>query len=376
MHFSYQNVCLESLGYTLPETVVTSAEIEMQLQPLYQRLKLPEGRLELMTGIARRRFWPTATRISDISICSCRSAIAAADIDARQIGLLIHGSVCRDFLEPATACRVHHGTGLDAECQIFDVSNACLGILNGMIQAANMIELGQINYALVVGSENGRGLVDTTIAELNRNQHLTRKSIKNSIASLTIGSASCAVLLAHRSVSRSGAALVAGTATANTQFNELCRSPGDQAGGEMSPLMETDSETLMQQGIETGRQTFERFLDHIGWNRTQIRQTVCHQVGATHRKLMLDSVELEPANDFVTYPDLGNTGSAALPVTLARAIEQKQNPPGSRMALLGIGSGINCLVLGAESGAIACRGRVLDDVAAGRGAEDAVRQLL
>jgi acyl-CoA:acyl-CoA alkyltransferase len=47
----YHNVCLEAIAYTLPDEVVTSAEIEARLEPLYTRLRLPEGRLELMTGI-------------------------------------------------------------------------------------------------------------------------------------------------------------------------------------------------------------------------------------------------------------------------------------------------------------------------------------
>jgi len=41
----YRYVCIESLGYTLPEEIVTSDEIERRLEPLYRRLKLPEGRL-------------------------------------------------------------------------------------------------------------------------------------------------------------------------------------------------------------------------------------------------------------------------------------------------------------------------------------------
>ena len=57
----YQNVCLEAFAYTLPDEVVTSAEIEALLEPLYARLRLPEGRLELMTGITERRFWPRGT---------------------------------------------------------------------------------------------------------------------------------------------------------------------------------------------------------------------------------------------------------------------------------------------------------------------------
>ena len=149
----YTHVCLESLGYTLPEEVVDSAEIESRLEPLYQRLRLPPGRLELMTGIRQRRFWAPGTLPSEKSIESGERAIQAAGFDRSLIGALIHGSVCRDHLEPATASRVHHELGLPADCVIYDVSNACLGLLNGMLQVANMIELGQIRAGLVVGTE-------------------------------------------------------------------------------------------------------------------------------------------------------------------------------------------------------------------------------
>src|SRR5215471_7995082 len=166
----YQNVILESLGYTLPDEIVLSDEIEHLLEPLYSRLRLPPGRLELMTGIRERRFWPRDTLPSQVSIVSCRRAIEAAGIDAREIGALIHGSVCRDHLEPATACTVHHHLDLPLSCFIYDVSNACLGLLNGMVQIANMIELGQIRAGLVVASEVSRPLMETTIAMLNANQ--------------------------------------------------------------------------------------------------------------------------------------------------------------------------------------------------------------
>lgn len=139
----YQNVCLEAISYTLPEEIITSDEIEAQLEPLYSRLKLPQGRLELMTGIRERRFWPRGMLPSEKSVESAEKALNLAGIDRRNMAL-IHGSVCRDFLEPATACGVHHRLGLPQRCMVYDVSNACLGLLNGMAQAANMIELGQI----------------------------------------------------------------------------------------------------------------------------------------------------------------------------------------------------------------------------------------
>src|SRR5262245_19675173 len=102
----YRHVYFESLGFAIPDEIVTSDAIEQCLAPLYDRLKLPEGRLELMSGIRERRLWPRGTRPSDQSIISGRRAIEAAGIDTHQIGCLVHGSVCRDQLEPATACRV------------------------------------------------------------------------------------------------------------------------------------------------------------------------------------------------------------------------------------------------------------------------------
>ena len=47
----FEHTVIESIAVALPDDVLTSAQIEQRLAPLYERLKLPEGRLELMTGI-------------------------------------------------------------------------------------------------------------------------------------------------------------------------------------------------------------------------------------------------------------------------------------------------------------------------------------
>ncbi|MCU0979278.1 MAG: 3-oxoacyl-ACP synthase III [Pirellulaceae bacterium] len=345
----YQNVCLEAVSYCLPDETVSSEELERRLEPLYRRLRLPEGRLELMSGIRERRFWEPGVLPSEKSIASGELVIAAAGIERREIGVLIHGSVCRDYLEPATACRVHHGLRLPRRCVLYDVSNACLGLMNGILQAANMIELGQVRAALVLGTESSRALVETTIDALNRDVSLTRSSIKSAVASLTIGSASSAILLTDRQQSRTGNRLLAAAVRANTDFHQLCQSGRDEAvGSGMQPLMETDSEQLMREGIATGVETFRDFLEAANWQPADIGRTFCHQVGAAHRKWMLESLGLAPERDFVTFPWLGNTGSVALPVTLAIGLQGGHVQAGDRIAMLGIGSGINCVMLAVD----------------------------
>jgi acyl-CoA:acyl-CoA alkyltransferase len=340
----YQHVCLESLGYSLPDEIVTSDEIEHRLAPLYQRLRLPEGRLELMSGIRERRLWAKGAKPSDQSIVSGRKAIEAAGVNPELIGCVVHGSVCRDQLEPATACRVHDALGLPPECLVYDVSNACLGLLNGILQVANLIELGQIEAGLVVGTEDSRALLESTIAALNSDHSLTRDSVKPAFASLTIGSASAAVLLTHDSQSRTGNRLLGGAARAHTAHHELCAG-GLEAEG---MLMQTDSERLLAEGLATGAATFEEFLSELRWSRSDVHKSICHQVGGTHRRMMLESLGLPAERDYATFPWLGNTGSVALPVTLALALENDFIAQGQHVALLGIGSGINCVMLGVK----------------------------
>jgi 3-oxoacyl-[acyl-carrier-protein] synthase III len=212
-----------------------------------------------------------------------------------------------------------------------------------------MIELGQIRAGIVVGTEIGRPLVETTIAALNADPSLTRDQVKLAVSSLTIGSGSAAVLLTDRQLSRTGNRLLAATARAHTAGHELCRSGRDEsAGSDMRPLMETDSQRLMQEGIATGVATFAAFLEEVGWSRQHIDKTFCHQVGAAHRKLMLESLGLDLAIDFATLETLGNTGSVALPLTLALGIEQGHLKANERAALLGIGSGINSIMLAVD----------------------------
>lgn len=345
----FRHACIESIGVVLPQETVTTSEIEQRLTPLYDRLKLPLGRLELITGVRERRFWARGTLPSTQSIVSANRALEAANFDRSQVGALIHASVCRDHLEPATACAVHHGLGLRGDCHIFDLSNACLGLMNGVLLLSTMIDTGQISAGIVVGTESSRQLVETTIAELNTNESLTRKAIKTAIASLTIGSGSCAILVTHQQLSKSQNRLLGGAAYANTQFHELCHSGADEAvASGMQPLMETDSETLMREGCATGALNFERFLHELSWSRNEIDKTICHQVGPAHKKMMFESLGMETSKDYATVEWMGNTGSVALPITLAAAAHAEHLQSQDQVGMFGIGSGINCVMLGCE----------------------------
>jgi len=345
----FEHVKIAAVAHALPEERVRSEELEERLAPLYERLRLRVGRLELMSGIQERRFWPRGVRPSEAAARAGELALQKGGIARERVGCLVHGAVSRDFLEPATASVVHARLGLSPRCQVFDLSNACLGVLNGMVVVAGMIERGELEAGLVVAGEDGRGLVEETIATLLKSpsdERALRDELKQAFASLTIGSGACAVLLARATSGSERPRLLCATVEAATQHVELCQGDRDVTGA--GPTMSTDSEALLLAGVELAQRTFARFLAELGWERSRIERVVTHQVGAAHRRLLFERLELDLARDFSTFASLGNTGSAALPTALSLALEAGAIRAGERVALLGIGSGLHCLMLGAQ----------------------------
>ncbi|MFM7208228.1 MAG: 3-oxoacyl-ACP synthase III [Verrucomicrobiota bacterium] len=341
----FQRTVLSGLTAELPPEVWSSADLESRLQPLYSRLRLPEGRLELMTGIRERRFWPSAIRPSAASAAAGRKAMEAAGVGPQDVDLLIHASVCRDRLEPSTAAYVHGLLGLGPQAQILDVSNACLGWLNAVVLAAGLVESGQIRRALVCAGEDGRPLVERTVRLLNEDLSLTRDTIKPYFANLTIGAGGAAAVVCRDDLAvRGSVRLVGGAAETDSSANELCE--GDTASDELD--MRTDSEALLAAGVALAGRCWGRFRVATGWDASTPSKVVTHQVGRRHSTLLFESLGLDPAKDCRSFDTLGNVGSASLPATFALARADGRICAGERVALLGIGSGLASLMLAVE----------------------------
>src|SRR5829696_297893 len=179
----YSRVYIDAIGYELPPVVVTSAELEARLKGFYEALRIPEGQLEALTGIVERRWWDEGYPVSEGAVAAAKQALAASNVRPGDIDVLIYAGVCRELFEPATACRVAAGVGVSPGAAVYDVSNACLGVLNGMIDVANRIELGQIRAGLVVSCETAREINDIMIERML--QSGTMETFRDSLATLT-----------------------------------------------------------------------------------------------------------------------------------------------------------------------------------------------
>jgi 3-oxoacyl-[acyl-carrier-protein] synthase-3 len=343
----WTKACIEAIAYELPEERVTTPALEVRLAPLYQALHLAPGQVASLTGIRERRTWPPGTAMAGVAARAAQKALEASAVSARDLGAVIYAGVCRDNLEPATACAVAEAVGVSEDTLVFDVSNACLGVLNGIVEIANRIELGQIRAGLVVSAESSREIVDASIARLNAEPTMERYRL--GLATLTGGSGAAAVVLTHADASDAGHRLVAAAALAAPEHHRICRwGPPKGLLGESANVMDTDASQVLEHGVVLGQRTWARLLEVTGWRTADVDRVICHQVGSGHRREVLDALGIDPARDFSTFEMLGNIGTVSLPLTVAMADEAGFLRAGDRVGMLGIGSGLNCLMLGIQ----------------------------
>jgi 3-oxoacyl-[acyl-carrier-protein] synthase-3 len=329
----FKNVVIQSLAAVDAPVVMTSAEIGEQLRPATERLGLRSGLIEELSGIKTRRFWENGTQPSEAATMAAEQAIAEAGIDRNKIGVLINTSVCRDFLEPSTACLVHGNLGLHERCLNFDIGNACLAFLNGMDVAARMIERGEVEYALIVDAESSRPITEATIERLLQ-PGVEEAQFRAEFASLTLGSGAAAMVMCRRERAPRGHSYLGGVTLAATQFNRLCTGQMDR--------MVTDTRVLLTEGLKLATKTFAAAVEKLGWVVGELDQFIIHQVSKAHTDSLMKVLGLDPEKIYRIYPELGNIGPAAVPIALAKAVAMGRIKRGDRIALLGIGSGLNC----------------------------------
>jgi 3-oxoacyl-[acyl-carrier-protein] synthase-3 len=326
-------VQLLSIAHLDAPEKLSSEDIESRLAPALKRFGVSKGILRKLSGIESRQMFDPIFPPSDGAAEAAEKAIASAGVDRSELGVVVNTSVCRDEVEPATANIVHNKLGLSESCLSFDVGNACLGFINGMDLVANMIESGQADYGIVVNCENTHFALLETIKRL-LDPRTTWSTFRDNFATLTLGSGAVAMILARATGAAREHRFLGGVTLSATEHCRLCTAKVDR--------MITDTKRLFHHGLELGLKTWEHAREVMGWTVDDIDQFVIHQVGKAHTEKFARILDIDLRKIFRLYPNHGNIGPAGVPIALSKLVEAGSLKSGDRIALMGIGSGINC----------------------------------
>ncbi len=331
------NVTIEAVAYVLAPYKITSEYLEDQISDTMERLGVPKGQLERLTGIRERRFWDADLMPSEIATMAARKVLDVTGIDSQRIGCLINSSVCKDYIEPSVACLVHGNLKLSSHCVNYDIGNACLGFVNAIDTMILMIEAGMIDYGLVVDGETSREAVEATIERLQA-PDVSMQTFRDNYATLTLGSGGVAMLVTRKDLSQTGHIINGSVNMAATQYNRLCLGQKDE--------MVSDPHALLLGGVELAANTWKRANEKFqGWNDDDIALYAPHQVSLRNTEILVHTLPISMEKMYLNFHTQGNVGPAALPTVLAMAEEEGRIEPGDHVALMGIGSGLNCTMM-------------------------------
>jgi 3-oxoacyl-[acyl-carrier-protein] synthase III len=211
-----------------------------------------------------------------------------------------------------------------------------------MTLGANMIEAGQVDHVIVTSAESSSPLYASTFERLKATP--TLGAFKESLASLTLGSAAAACLLRRASPGEACPRVRGWVSRLASQFHGLCWAEGHFA----APVMVTDSLRLMKEGVALAQRTWAAFLQEMECSPESFKHIITHQVSTSHHQKIFQALGLDPALGRQESSWLGNTGTVAVPMSLALAVEEQRLHKGDQIALLGIGSGLSSLMMGIE----------------------------
>jgi len=329
----FKNVSIAGLAHIDAPHTLTSKAINEQLKPTLDRLGIRTDVLGDIAGIHARRLWDDEQQASDVATLAARLAMEDAGITAEQVGLLVNTSVSRDYLEPSTASIVSGNLGMGEDCQNFDVANACLAFINGMDIAARMLERGEIDYALVVDGETANLAYKMTMERM-LSPDVTEEQFRNELATLTLGCGAAAMVMSRSDLTPDAPRYKGGVTKAATQWNTLCRGNLDR--------MVTDTRMLLIEGLKLAKKTWIAAKQALGWVADEMDEFVIHQVSQVHTAAFVKAFGINPKKVLTIFNEHGNIGPASVPIVLSKLREMGRLKKGSRIALLGIGSGLNC----------------------------------
>lgn len=350
LSLNFKNVVIETLAVNLPPIEITSAALEDRLAETYQRLGIPMGTLERLSGVATRYMWEPTVFPSHAATTVVKKALEESQIKIGQIGALISCSVTRDYFEPAVASLVHSNLGMEEQSLTFDISNACLGFSDGLTMMANLIESGVIQAGIVVSAETTAKMIENNVRHLLSKTDISRDEFLKLLPTLTIGSSSVAYVLCNKALAPNGHSIKGIVARSASQFADLCVGNGDYCltQPDFNPLMHTESGKLIASAAKTGGRTWGDLSEAVNWKKEDVDHVFCHQVGKQVNEAFYTEMGLDFSKEYTIYRKYGNAVSAALPTALVLGAEEKPLKKGEKVVLTAFGSGLNCRFIAIE----------------------------
>jgi len=307
-------------GSELPSKVVTNHDLEKMVET-------SDEWITVRTGIKERRVLEEGKGNADMAFRAARRALKDAQMQATDLDAIIMGTVTPDYPFPSSACVLEDMLGA-RNVFSFDVGAACSGFLNALSVADSFIRTGQINNALVVGS-------DALSRLLNWQDRGT---------CILFGDGAGAVVLG---ASQNGSGILSTRLRTDGSYVKTLYVP---AGGSLKPATRETVQRNEHTITMNGKEVFKiavRSMEEISRQAlveadvqvSEVALVIPHQANRRIIVALAERLGIPMERVMVNLEKYGNTSAASIPVALDEAKRQGRIKPGDIVLLNAFGAG-------------------------------------
>lgn len=307
-------------GSELPTRVVTNRDLEKMVDT-------SDEWITVRTGIKERRVLENGKGNADMAFQAARRALGDAGMEAKDLNAIIMGTVTPDYPFPSSACVLEDMLGA-RNAFSFDVGAACSGFLNALSVADSFIRTGQIDNALVIGS-------DALSRLLNWQDRAT---------CILFGDGAGAVVLG---ATENGSGILSTKLRTDGSYVKTLYVP---AGGSLKPAtaetVRQNEHTITMNGKEVFKiavrsmeEVSRQALAEANVDVEQISLVIPHQANRRIIVALAERLGVGMEKVMVNVDRYGNTSAASIPVALDEAKRQGRIKPGDIVLFNAFGAG-------------------------------------
>lgn len=307
-------------GSAAPDNILTNRDLEKMVDT-------SDEWIIARTGIKERRIAPPGAASSDYALAASQKALEMAGITAKDVDLILLGTVTPDSPLPSTACILQHKLGA-TNAGVVDLVAACSGFIYGIAFARSMIITGQMDNILVIGVETLSRIVNWQ----DRN------------TCVLFGDGAGAAIV---SASDKPGGIIDTFLKADGSLSHLLEVP---AGGGRKPLgpdninngdryIRMEGQGVFKAAVKAMGDAATKIIARTGITSDDIDLMIPHQANIRIIEATARRIKLPMDRVFVNIQKYGNTSAASVPLALDEAVRERRIKKGDTIVLVAFGAG-------------------------------------
>jgi 3-oxoacyl-[acyl-carrier-protein] synthase-3 len=304
-------------GSALPVRRVSNAE-------LAETVDTTDEWIVERTGIRFRHIAGPDETTATLAADACKAALAAADISAQDIDLIVLATATPDQTFPASATKVQAMLGIN-DCVAFDVAAVCSGFLYAVQVADSMLRAGCHKRALVIGAETFSRILDW----------------EDRTTCVLFGDGAGAIVLEAQESDGGPDArgILATRLHADGRHNDLLYVDGGPSTTGTVGKVRMKGREVFRHAVVNLASVMTETLGLAGLVATDVDWVVPHQANARILDATARKLGLAPEKVVVTVDQHANTSAASVPLALDTAVRDGRIRPGQLIVLEAMGGG-------------------------------------